>query len=299
MKRLIAASRASVVLVLLTLLALVGVRIALLVAPLEREAWALIGVSVDRSILYARLSTSSTGFYDHQVTTRLAALPTQSFAVEHRAMLGPAEGTVNGIAAGSDDLTWAAGVWHLHVGGDNVQVRAMLHAEDVPESPEAPGGCPPTAGSLAGVLGVGDGGDSSGALVLDGKAVVVHTLARGVVRNRALYVLGPDFAAGIDPLADCPAWVRAGAASWSGDAPTVPEPDGGEVRLGDWMLTVHREDDALRMETFGHLLGFERWAAAIVGWPEPIQILQRTTVTVHGPGVSGPRPGLVLERTTN
>lgn len=296
MKRLIAALRASVVLLLLSLLALVGVRIALVVAPPEREAWALIGVSVDRSILYARLSTSSTGFYDHQVTTRLAALPTQSFAVEHRAMLGPAEGTVNGIAAGSDDLTWAAGVWHLHVGGDDVQVRATLRMED---EPEGPGGCPPTAGALAGVLGVGDGGDSSGAMVLDGKAVVVHTLARGVVRNRALYVLGPDFAAGIDPLADCPAWVRAGAASWSGDGAIVPEADVGEVRLGEWTLTVHREGDALRMETFGHLLGFERWAAAIVGWPEPIQILQRTTVTVDGPGVSGPRPGLVLERSAN
>lgn len=293
MKRLIAAFRASVALVLLALLALVGVRIALVVAPPAREAWALIGVSVDRSVLYVRLSTSSTGFYDHQVTTRLAALPTQSFAIEHRAMLGPAEGTVNGIAAGSDDLTWASGVWHLHVGGDNVQVRATLH--DAPGGPEGPGGCPPMAGSLAGVLGVGDGGDSSGALVLDGKAVVVHTVARGVVRNRALYVLGTDFAAGVDPLADCPAWVRAGAASWSGDAPTVPQ-DGGELRLGDWILTVHREDDALRMETFGHLLGFERWAAALVGWPEPVQILQRATVTVNGPGVSGPRPGLVLER---
>ena len=290
MKGLIAARRAGTLLLLLVVLALAAVRLALSFAPPVREAWTLIAVNVDMSVLWARMSTSSTGFYDHQVTTRLAALPTRSFPVEHRAMLGPAVGTVNGIAAGGDDLTWALGIWHLHVGGDDVQVRATL-----PET--TPAACPPTPGELSGVLGVGDGGDQSGALVLDGSAVVVHTLARGVIRDRALYVLGPGFSAGIDPLADCPAWVRAGERSWSGEPPEVQDGVGAPIHLGEWTLQVHLEDDPLRMEAFGQLQPIERWAAAAVGWPEPVQTLERAIVTVEGPGVSGPRAGLLLQRS--
>ena len=33
--------------------------------------------------------------------------------------------------------------------------------------------------------------------------------------DTALYVVGAGFAAGIDPHADCPAWVRAGERTWS------------------------------------------------------------------------------------
>lgn len=302
MTGLVALRRATVLFVVLGLLALACVRLVLSVAPPEREAWTLFALNVDRTVLFARMSRSSTGFYDDQVTTRLVALPTQSFAVEHRAMLGPAlapdgakpDGTVlqpggsAAIASGSDVLAWAAGTWHLHIGSDALQARA-----DLP-SPE-PGGCPPGAGSVTGVLGVGDGGDVSGAMVLEGTGVVVHTVARGIVTAPALYVLTADFSAGVDPLADCPAWVRAGKEQWSGPAPEIVEER--PFTLGSWTLVVHREGDPLRMEAFGHLLTIERLAGAAVGWPEPIQVLQRVTVEAQGPGTNGPHAGLILSRS--
>lgn len=282
--------RATVAFFVLGALALAFVRIVLGVAPPEREAWTLFALNVDRTVLFARLSQSATGFYADQVTTRLVALPAASFAVEHRAMLGPpaTPSGESGVASGGDQLTWGAGTWHLRVGGSDLQVRADL------ASPAATA-CPPAPGALAGVLGVGDGGDVSGAMVIDGTGVVVHTVARGVVTAPALYVLSPDFSAGVDPLADCQAWVRAGSASWSGPPPEVVEDT--PFRLGEWTLVVHREGDPLRMESYGHLLPMERWAGAAAGWPEPIQVLQRVTVDAQGPGTTGPHAGLIVTRS--
>ncbi len=270
----------------------IAVRVTLWIAPPEREAWTLIGITTDTTALYARLSTSSTGFYDGQVTTRLAALPPQSFVVEHRAMLGPAEGGEDGIVSGSDGLTRSGGSWKLRIGGNNVQVRATSTPSHPPIRE-----CPPETGKLAGVLGVGDGGDASGALLLDGRAVVVHTLAVGEVSNEALYVLGPGFAAGVDPLADCPAWVISGTEEWVGEAPELPEGSEGDVQLGPWTLHIRRLGEPLRMDSHGHLLPIERWAATLVGWREAHQRLQRVTVRMEGPEVNGPRSGVMLRRT--
>lgn len=287
---LVALRRATVAFLVLGAVALALVRIALRLAPPEREAWTLFALNVDRTVLFARLSQSATGFYADQVTTRLVALPAASFAVEHRAMLGPppTPSGERGVASGGDRLTWDTGTWHLHVGGNDLQVRADL------ASPAA-AACPPAPGALAGVLGVGDGGDVSGAMVLQGTGVVVHSVAKGVVTAPALYVLSPDFSAGVDPLADCQAWVRAGSASWSGPAPEVKEE--APFTLGEWTLVVHREGDPLRIESFGHLLPMERLAGAAAGWSEPIQVLQRVTVDARGPGTTGPHAGLIVTRS--
>lgn len=275
----------------LTLLVVIAAstRVALRVWPPEREAWVLIGVTVDTSVLYARLSSASTGFYDRQVTSRLAALPAHGFPVEHRAMLGPADASGNGISGGTDSLTLDGAAWHLRVAGDDVQARASVTVE-------GDGQCPPSPGSLSGVLGVGDGAENSGAFVLDGAAMVLHTVARGVVHGRALYVLGRDFSAGVDPLGDCTAWVLAGETTWTGAAPEIPAGAEADVTLGEWQLHVRRLDSALKMDSYGQLLPFERWASLLVGWPEPHQELQRVVVTVEGPGLSTQSPGVMLDR---
>ena len=280
--------------VLVLLVALVT-RAVISVYPPEREAWSLISVSRDMSVVYARMSTASTGLLDHQVTSRLAALPIHSYAVEHRAVLGPIDGgqsLQNGIASGADSLRWRVDRWALRMGGDDVQVRAELKPGPIQS-------CPPSLGSVSGVLGVGDSGSASGAMLLDGTAAVIHTIARGNVENRAIYVLGPGFSAGVDPLADCRAWVVAGADQWTGEAVALaddPDAPAGSLQLGAWTLRVRRLDDALRMESFGQVLPFERWMARLAGVREPVMRLQRATVRVEGPGISGPRAGLVIDR---
>ena len=270
-------------------------RVVVSVSPPEREAWSLISVSSDMSVLYARMSTASTGLLDHQVTSRLAALPIHSYTIEHRAVLGPiADETdrTNGISSGADLLRWRVDRWQLRMGGDDVQVRAELKPAPIRS-------CPPSLGTVSGVLGVGDGGATSGAMLLDGTAAVVHTLARGDVENRAIYVLGPTFSAGVDPLSDCPAWVVSGAEQWTGQAIALaddPDAPAGALQLGAWTLRVRRLDDALRIESFGQILPFERWMARLAGVREPVMRLQRATVRVEGPGIAGPRAGLVIDR---
>ncbi len=289
------ARRAGALAVALLGLITLGVRLALVLEPPTREAWTLIAITVDTSGLYARLSAASTGFYNHQITSRLVALPAAGFAIEHRAMLGPSPVSGDGIAGGADSLTRTDGVWHLRIAGNDVQARAIV----TPRVPSAPASdCAPAPGALTGVLGSGDGTEASGALVLDGTAVVVHTLARGVVNDRALYVLGPQFAAGIDPLADCPAWVVSATKRWTGAAPEIGPGSEADVDLGDWHLHVRRLDDALKMDSYEQLLPIEHLAARIVGWPEPHQELQRVLVRVSGPGFTNPVPGLILDRTT-
>lgn len=268
-------------------------RVALAVAPPTREAWTVVGVTADMSALVARLSTANTGLLGAQVTSRVAALQVHSYAIEHRAMLGPAapqgERHERGIASGADALVAEDGRWRLQIAGDDVQVRARIASADA-------GTCPPPVGAMTGVLGVGDGGAASTAMVLSGTAAVVHTIARGNVDDAALYVLAPGFAAGVDPLADCPAWVVTRTTQWSGVA-TRGSADGEPTyTLGDWTLTVRRLEDAVRMEAFGHTLWVERAVARAFGVREPVMRVQRASVRVDGPGEAGPRPGVVIER---
>ena len=77
---------------------------------------------------------------------------------------------------------------------------------------------------------------------------------------------------------------------------TPAQADSIRVQLGEWKLTVHREDDPLHLETFGQLLPIEHLAAAAVGWREAIHTVQRVTVRVEGPGMLAPRAGMVLDR---
>lgn len=275
------------------LLVAVGARVGLAVSPPTREAWTVVGIANDMSVLYARLSTSNTGLLGRQVTSRVAALQVHGFAIEHRAVLGPAvplgDRHERGIASGSDALQAEDGRWRLQIAGDDVQVRAKV------VSPDA-GTCPPPIGAMSGVLGVGDGGSASTAMVLGGNAAIVHTVARGNVEGTATYVLGPGFAAGIDPLADCPAWVVTRTAQWSGEATTIDDAADPTYRLGDWTLTVRRLEDAVRMEAFGHTLWVERLLARAMGVREPVVRVQRASVRVDGPGEAGPRPGVRIER---
>lgn len=264
-------------------LAVAGARLGLALVPPEREALNLVSVGSDTSALWARWSVGDTGFYRDQLTVRLGFVPQDGRTLVHRGMHGPQVLADRGVDAGADRLWRGDGAWEAAIGTPELQLRARIEG--------AAPACPPAVGALRGNLQAGPEG-----ALLTGPAVLTRTVARGPVYDDALYVLGPGFAAGVDPLSDCPAWVVAGDLAWTGAAPALPEERRGEVRLGDWTLRVMNVGDPLLLETDTHLLPFERWAAAVAGWSFPVQRLWRVAVRVDGPGGEGPRTGLRLDR---
>lgn len=262
----------------------------------RREAWTLWYVGTDTAVMMARLGASDLGFLDGALTTRVVYVEQQARTVEHRATWGPAALGADGIAAGPDTLRHGDEGWQLKVGGPDVQVSgAVIGAEVEP--------CPPVAGSFRGGLGltpsqaVSPSGMvvSEGGAILRGPAVVTRTVAIGEEEGDALYVLGPGFALGVDPLSACAAWGRAGEVAWAGAAPDRIDPRG-EVRVGPWTLTLTPAGPPVRVDPVAHLLPLERLAARAFGLPTGDQVVQRVAARVTGPGMDGPRTGVLLQR---
>ncbi len=276
---------------LLILLGIGAVRVVLARHPPLRDTTTVYAVGSDTSILLTRLSRSDTGFIAGQLTTRVAYIEQGGAVVEHRAQYGGAQVTETGIAGGSDRLERVDRGWELRVAGGGVQVTAELRGQAET--------CPPTPASLNGGLGltpenaVAPGGQvtSSGGMVLRASALVVHSVPRDDAPGPALYVFSPTFSAGVDPLSPCPAWVRAGELEWTGAAPEVGL---GMVTLGRWRVTVKPAGPTVLLDGTAHLHRLERVLAGLVGFRPAVQELRRVSVAVEGPGVSGPRTGLLL-----
>lgn len=252
----------------------------------HREAWTLVAVNADTAVVLARLSQGNTGLFEGQVTARLAVLPARGPVLEHRAIDGPGTLDDRGVRAGPDALVAEDGEWRLRLDGETLRARVVARG--------AQPSCPPRPGELQGVIEAGTGAQSAGeplGITLSGTAVVVRTTAPGPVRDTALYVLAPDFAAGVDPLAACPAWVRAGGKEWAGKAAPIA---GDQVSLGPWVLAVRRWQDALVQEPLGHTLLPERTLSRLVGFAAPRLTITRATVTIQG--MAGKRTGVVIER---
>jgi hypothetical protein len=258
----------------------VGVRH--LAAP-TRDSIFLVGADTDLSVVYARYSVANTSLVDQQLTTRMVLLSTRSGVLEHRAMTGPAAIGPDGVAAGTDGLVATRDGWEARIGGDALAARITAVG--------AARGCPPVAGDMAGMVEA----RSDGA-ILHGAAVVAGTHAVGVVSDSALYVVSQDFSAGIDPISDCPAWVRTAGDTWTGDAPTLDATAGTDVMLGGWKLHLKWLSPETTLDAFAHLLPPERWAARLFGMPAPHVGVRRAVVRVEGPGVAGARAGVVLTR---
>lgn len=261
---------------------LVGLGAGRFVSRGEAGAWELVGVDADTAIVWATLSVDDGGLLARQLTTELTVVQPGSEPLEHRAVRGPtAAPGPEGVEAGPDRLGPVPGGWELRVGGEGLGARIQARGADA--------GCPPTPGVMGGFVE-----DRADGRLLAGDAVLV-SLA-GPRDAPALYVLGPAFAAGVDPAADCPAWVRTPTGTWSGDAPPFLPIAGNDVHLGDWTLKVRHLGDPVLREGGAHLLGPERWLARLGGFLPPTRSVRRVSVVVTGPGVSGVRAGLLVER---
>ncbi len=272
---------------------LVGTRLRLRAAPPIQEATTVYAVGSDTSVFLARLSRSDAGFLTDQLTTRVAFIEQGGATVQHRAQYGAAERDPDGsIRAGPDHLRHSARGWTLRVAGTGVQATA--------EQRDQVDTCPPVGGSLNGGLGltpadaVSPSGQmtSSGGTALRGTALVVPSRTRDDQPGDALYVFSPTFSAGLDPDAPCPAWVRAGTETWTGP-PDTATPALGVVQLGPWELTLKAAGPAVAFDT-AHLHPAERFIAGLVGFRPAVQDVRRVSVRVRGPGVSGPRTGILL-----
>ena len=286
--------RALTLVVATLVLVLVGIGSARLILarhPPLRDATTVYAVGSDTSVLLTRLSRSDSGFIAGQLTTRVAYIEQGGAVVEHRAQYGGAQVTETGIAGGPDRLERGDRGWQVRVAGGGVQVTAEIRGQQ--ES------CPPTPGLLNGGLGLtpenalAPGGQvsSSGGMVLRASALVVHSVTRDDTPGPALYVFSPTFAAGVDPLAPCPAWVRVGDQTWTGAAPDLGL---GPLSLGQWRLNVKAAGPPVLLDGTAHIHRLEQVLAGLVGFRPAVQELRRVSVKVEGPGVSGPRTGLLL-----
>lgn len=267
--------------------AALGFGLARIAVTPHRESWTLVAVNADTAIVLARLSQGNTGLFGDQVTARLTMLPARGPILEHRAIDGPGTLDETGVRAGTDSLVEADGEWRLRLDGDTLRARVVVRG--------AENSCPPRPGEVQGVIEAGSGAQSAGeplGLTLAGTGVVVRTAATGAVGGSALYVIAPDFAAAVDPLAACSAWVRSGDREWAGKAAPIDESD--HVSLGPWVLRLRRWQDTVVQEPLGHTLLPERMLSRLAGFAAPRLTITRTTVAVQG--LAGKRTGVVIDR---
>jgi hypothetical protein len=103
----------------------------------------------------------------------------------------------------------------------------------------------------------------------------------------------------VDPLADCPAWIRVGERGWSGELPMLPWSAGEdfELSLGGERLHVQLSPRSLEQRALTGTLWGERLLARVVGYGSPVVTLTRARVTVRGQGHAW--TGLYLRRDTD
>lgn len=247
------------------------------------EAWSIVGADADGALLWTWLSVGNTGLLDGQLTTRLLLLPAGPGIIEHRASWGPAPLGDDGVRGGADALVAVPDGWELRVGGDGLGARVAARG--------ARPGCPPEIGEMAGVVE-----DRTDGRLLSGSAIVTRTRMDGEIEGSALYVLGEHFAAAIEPLSECSAWVRAGERTWTGDASSFPLRRDTALVLGEWTLTFRSAGDAVVQDGWGHTLAAERLVARAFGFRPPRTEVRRAVMRIEGPGGTTLAPALVIER---
>ncbi len=234
----------------------------------RRDSWWVIGADTDLSVVVARITTGNTNVLAGQAETRVTVLPTGGSPIEHRAVHARGASTAAGAFAEPDRITAVPEGWELRVGGAGLGARLSVLG--------AAPGCPATAGALAGTVS-----DPADGRLLSGGAVVVRTVGPAGA-GAALYVVGPRFAAAIDPAAlACPAWVWTPDTTWTGDAPPAPRRHGDSVTLGAWTLTLDVLDAPVEQPGVAHLLPVERTVAAVFGGSAGVT-LRRAVVGVRG-----------------
>ncbi|MFZ5481267.1 MAG: hypothetical protein ACOZNI_31195 [Myxococcota bacterium] len=254
--------------------------------PPTREALSMIVVDDDAAAIVARLSVTNTSVLDRQLHTRLTMVSPGYQPLQHHALRGPSEIGPDGVAQEPDALARVGDRWELRIGGGALGARVTLEGADT--------SCPPSPGRARGF--VQPTGDSNAGRTVDGRGVLARTRSSWDEASTAIYVLGPGFAAGVDPIADCPAWVRAEGGAWAGEPPEVVAEAGRQLVLGDWTITLRSLGEAATEAPLGHLLGPERALARLFRMAPARVEIRRVGVVVAGPGIAAPRAGVLVAR---
>lgn len=262
-------------------LALAGLFLARFVVHPVRDAWTLVAANGDGSITWLRLSTSNTGLFADELTTRLVIVPPTGRGVEQRAVRGNGVLDAEGATAGPDQLRHTGDTWRFVLGGDAVQARGHVRGASVD--------CPPTAGEVAGIVEFQPDG-----ITLDGGGLVVRSHAEGTRDGTVLYVPDRSVQVVVDPDAPCPAWWRDGPESWAGEpGPWSFDGDRASIELGPrrWTMRITRMGTVL--PAMEGALPVEQALARLAGFSPPPEALNRVLVD---PGDGRRLPGLLLRR---
>jgi hypothetical protein len=252
---------------------LLGLGLTLLAVTLrlgapEREGVSLL-VADGGASTWARLSRGNGGVLEGQVTTRLVRLGAGA-PQAHRAQRPPAPAAGEGLEAGPDAFTPdGSGDWELRVGGDSLRARLRVRGASTE--------CPPRPGWAAGAIT----GEGEGATV-QGPAIVLRSASRFASSPEALWLVGTEATAGVDPAGACPAWARLGGESWSGAALPPPLRRGDSAQLGPFRLELLGREGAAPMDPLAQLSAFERLLARPFVGPPAQLVRVRARLTLGG-----------------
>ena len=261
----------------LALLLLLGLlRLGLRDQPVREAEW-LIGSTATLGLVMARISSAESGLLRAQVSTRLLLLEPTLIPLEYR--------------------SWGLPVAPLQTGREG-WVEEADRCRLVIQSGESLNGRLELAGTehrrplrMEGVLRFGELEGMGDLRRISGWGFRTKTIARGAVHNRALYVVGANFALGVDPLAEPEAWWWRNGESWTGKAPPLPDGAPFTVSVGGIELQV-RAPTTVELDTMPQLLTGERWASSLLGFPPPVHEVHRVMASFDG----GVVVGLLLDR---
>lgn len=232
-----------------------------------RDAWVLVGVLDDLSVLEVRMSVADTGLLARQLTTRLTLLIAGSSSLEHRAQWLGATLDDEGVHSAQDRLERLGEQWTMEM-GEVDDVSARINLTDVQRD-----SCIPGHGTIGGFIN-----DRVETRVGKGYAILNRIRAAGNVDDRALYVVGRNFRLAVDPLARCSAWWWTPEGSWSGPLPEMPPGKRFKLTLGPRVIQVRATGEQVVQEPFAHVLPAEQMVASWVGVRTPLHRLQRVEV---------------------
>lgn len=239
-----------------------------------RDAWLFIGVARGGSVLVARYDVSNTGLFADQLTTRLVVLRDEGSALAHRAISGPAHLDEDGVHGALDTLTHTPEGWTWAMGGDSLHAQGRAPAEAT---------CPPSPGAFTALVDVPDEGGAGGeGHTLQGLALLARTHAVGNVSGGALYAIDNAGALGLDPLAECPGFLRLGSVATRVETPWIPpNPEPAfSLTVAGHRVSVRTERRGYTEAALDHTLLPERWLAWAVGFRTPSITLKRVKVQV-------------------
>ncbi len=259
------------------LLLVIGLlRLGLRNEPLREAEW-LIGSTASLGLVMARISSAQSGLLREQLSTRLLLLEPNLIPMEYRSWGLP----IAPYQTGREGWVEEADRCRLLVqSGESLNGRLELAGTERQRPLR-----------MEGVLRFGELEGMGDLRRISGWGLRTKTIARGAVHNRALYVVGANFALGVDPLAQPEAWWWRDGERWEGSAPPLPEGAPLTVTVGGIVLQV-RVPTTVELDTMPQLLTGERWVSSLLGFPPPVHDVHRVVATFDGGAVVG----LLLDR---